>query len=45
MNQDFVAERQKMVQEQLVKRNISNAVVLMAMNAVPRHLFSPWTNS
>jgi protein-L-isoaspartate(D-aspartate) O-methyltransferase len=41
MNQDFLSQRQKMVQEQLVRRGIANQAVLNAMNTVPRHLFIP----
>lgn len=41
--QDFAAERQKMVEEQLAasSRNIKDARVLEAMRTVPRHLFVP----
>lgn len=36
---DFVQARQRMVQEQLVRRGIKDSHVLRAMAAVPRHLF------
>lgn len=36
---DYSAERQKMVQRQLVARGITDARVLAAMGLVPRHLF------
>ncbi len=38
---DFEALREKMDQEQLVARNITDRFVLAAMQQVPRHLFVP----
>ena len=37
--EDYFAERQKMVEEQLVRRGIKNKDVLDAMRKVQRHLF------
>jgi protein-L-isoaspartate(D-aspartate) O-methyltransferase len=37
--QDFEAQRNRMVDEQLLERDIRDARVLEAMRAVPRHLF------
>ena len=39
--QDYDAARARMVEEQLVKRDIRDARVLDAMRQVPRHLFMP----
>jgi len=36
---DYTAARQRMIQDQLVKRGISDPLVLAAMGQVPRHLF------
>jgi len=36
---EFVGQRQKMVEEQLISRGIKDIKVLVAMNAVPRHFF------
>lgn len=36
---DFAAQRQQMVQEQLLARGIRNRAILEAFRAVPRHLF------
>ena len=41
MDQNFEVLRQKMVEEQLVTRNIKSKAVLDAMRSVPRHLFVP----
>ena len=41
MTKDFAAERHRMVDEQLVYRNIMSEAVLDAMRNVPRHLFLP----
>ena len=41
MAQDFEAEREKMVEDQLIPRGIVSAVVLDAMRSVPRHVFIP----
>jgi len=41
MTQDFSAERHRMVDEQLVYRNVRSEAVLDAMRNVPRHLFLP----
>jgi protein-L-isoaspartate(D-aspartate) O-methyltransferase len=38
---DFIAARRRMVDEQLRGRDITDARVLAAMTAVPRHLFVP----
>jgi protein-L-isoaspartate(D-aspartate) O-methyltransferase len=38
---DFYAERQKMVQEQVIMRGITDENVIAAMRMVPRHLFVP----
>jgi protein-L-isoaspartate(D-aspartate) O-methyltransferase len=38
---ELIAARQRMVEEQLRGRDITDARVLAAMNAVPRHLFVP----
>jgi protein-L-isoaspartate(D-aspartate) O-methyltransferase len=37
----FAAQREGMVREQIASRGIKNAEVLKAMRAVPRHLFMP----
>jgi protein-L-isoaspartate(D-aspartate) O-methyltransferase len=39
--QDYTSLRNRMVEEQLVKRGISNTAVIQAMRTVPRHLFVP----
>src|SRR5262245_36310558 len=36
---DYTAARKRMIQDQLVKRGISDPLVLAAMGQVPRHLF------
>lgn len=36
---DYTAARERMIQEQLVKRGFSDPLVLAAMGRVPRHLF------
>ena len=41
MNDDFKTERGRMVQEQLIFRNVRSEAVLDAMRHVPRHLFVP----
>jgi len=41
MTQDYITEREKMVEEQLIPRGISSASVLDAMRSVPRHVFIP----
>jgi len=41
MAQNFETLRNKMVEEQLVKRKIKSEAVLEAMRTVPRHLFVP----
>jgi len=41
MSQDFVIERNDMVERQLVPRGIKSPDVLDAMRSVPRHLFVP----
>ena len=41
MTQDFVIERNNMVERQLIPRGIMSADVLDAMRSVPRHLFVP----
>jgi protein-L-isoaspartate(D-aspartate) O-methyltransferase len=41
MTDPFVAERDRMVDEQLVARGIRSPAVLEAMTRVPRHLFVP----
>lgn len=41
MDQDFASQRQRMVQEQIARRGITDTVVLTAMRSVPRHLFVP----
>ncbi|MBL7190434.1 protein-L-isoaspartate(D-aspartate) O-methyltransferase [bacterium] len=38
---DFALEREKMVREQLMRRDITHPGVLEAMSQVPRHLFVP----
>ncbi|KAB2856134.1 MAG: protein-L-isoaspartate O-methyltransferase, partial [Anaerolineae bacterium] len=40
-DQDFALEREHMVREQLIDRNISDPRVLDAMRRVPRHAFVP----
>lgn len=40
-NMDFTVERHRMVDEQLVFRNVRSEAVLDAMRNVPRHLFLP----
>jgi protein-L-isoaspartate(D-aspartate) O-methyltransferase len=41
MTQRYLAEREKMIQEQLESRQISDPRVLKAVRNVPRHLFVP----
>jgi len=41
MAQNFETLRNRMVEEQLIKRSIQSKTVLDAMRAVPRHLFVP----
>jgi protein-L-isoaspartate(D-aspartate) O-methyltransferase len=41
MNEKYTAAQQKMIQEQLVARQIRDSRVLEAMRRVPRHLFVP----
>lgn len=43
---DFVAQREKMVKEQIAARGVTDERVLKAMRAVPRHQFVPerWRN-
>jgi protein-L-isoaspartate(D-aspartate) O-methyltransferase len=43
-SRDWIAERQRMVDQQLRARDIRNPRVLDAMQAVPRHLFIPEAN-
>jgi protein-L-isoaspartate(D-aspartate) O-methyltransferase len=43
-SRDWIAERQRMVDQQLRTRDIRNARVLEAMRTVPRHLFIPEAN-
>jgi len=38
---DYAAQRLRMVEEQIARRGISNPLVLAAMKKVPRHLFVP----
>ncbi len=38
---DFAAARQRMLDEQIVARGVSDTAVLRAMRTVPRHLFVP----
>ncbi|RMF94668.1 MAG: protein-L-isoaspartate(D-aspartate) O-methyltransferase [Candidatus Schekmanbacteria bacterium] len=38
---DYLALREKMIEEQLVERGITDVKVLFAMRKVPRHLFVP----
>ncbi len=40
-NQEHTAERQRMVDEQLLERDITDVRVLEAMRSVPRHAFVP----
>ena len=40
---DFISRRLRMVDEQLIRRDIKDARVLAAMRTVPRHLFVPET--
>lgn len=37
----FAQERERMVREQMARRDITDSTVLAAMRAVPRHLFVP----
>ena len=39
--QDYTSLRNRMVDEQIVKRGISNTAVIQALRTVPRHLFVP----
>jgi len=39
--QDYTSLRNRMVEEQIVRRGISNTAVIQAMRTVPRHLFVP----
>ena len=41
MAQDFKAERDKMVEGQLIPRGIASVSVLDAMRSLPRHKFIP----
>jgi len=43
MEEDFVAKRYRMIEEQLINRDIKSDAVLDAMLRVPRHLFIPAT--